>query len=247
MRDSLALDLLQFIDTAPSPFHAVEVAAHRLEAGGFRRIEEAEPWEAKPGDKLYTVRDGASLVAFVVGTEPAEAHGFRLIGAHTDSPTLRVKPSADVKRHGYTQLAMEIYGGVLLHTWLDRDLALAGRVWLSSARGPEAHSVDLGRDLLLRVPSLAIHLDRTVNSEGLKLNPQDHMVPVVGLADAEQASLTPRLAARLERPAREVLGWELSAYAVQPGTVGGADGAFLYAPRLDNLAGCHGALTALLP
>ena len=123
-----AADLLAYIDCSPTPFHAVAESLRRLALADFTRIDESEPWEFAPGDRRCVVRNDGSLIALQVGSlSPAEA-GFRIIGAHTDSPNLRLKPLADIDRHGYRQLAVEPYGGVLLHTWLDRDLSLAGRV-----------------------------------------------------------------------------------------------------------------------
>src|SRR5262245_32476282 len=176
-------DLLRFIDRSPTPYHAVVEAVARLRAVGFTELAEAELWELSPGDARYVVRGGGSLFAFVVGERsPAEA-GFHLVGAHTDSPNLRLKPLPDVSREGYRQLAVEPYGGVLLHSWLDRDLSLAGRVTLATPAGVAVRLVDFARPLL-RVPNLAIHLQREIATKGLELNAQTHLVPVVGLEGA---------------------------------------------------------------
>ena len=144
MSDRVA-DLLSFIDRSPTPYHAVAESAARLEAAGYARLEEGDPWSLSAGDRCYVVRAGGSLAALEVGSAaPAEA-GFRVVGAHTDSPNLRIKPEADVHAHGYHQLAVEPYGGVLLHTWFDRDLSLAGRVTLKSGVGTETPLVDFAR------------------------------------------------------------------------------------------------------
>lgn len=244
-----ARDLLGFIDRSPTPYHAVAEACRRLEAAGFVPLEESAAWELSPGDRRLVVRGDGSLFAFELGSEsPAEA-GFRVIGAHTDSPNLRLKPRADGAAHGYRQLGVEPYGGVLLHTWLDRDLSLAGRVVLARASGaPRALRIDFARPLL-RVPSLAIHLQRELATEGLKLNPQQHAVPVCGLEDAPPLAelLVAELRARGEGSfeARDVLAFDLMAYDVQPGCLGGARDEFVLAPRLDNLASCHAAVSAL--
>ncbi len=242
-------DLLAFIDRSPTPFHAVATSVERLEASGFTRLDEAEAWSVEAGARHYVVRSGGSLAAFEVGrVAPAEA-GFRIVGAHTDSPNLRVKPVADVHREGYHQIAVEPYGGLLLHTWLDRDLSLAGRVTLRDASGPRSHLVDFARPLL-RVPNLAIHLYREIKSEGLKLNPQQHGVPVVGLSD--EGSLATLVCEELARaghgrPEPEgLLAWDLMAYDTQPASRSGANGEFLHAARLDNLASSHAGLVALL-
>jgi aspartyl aminopeptidase len=247
MSDPVA-DLLQFIDRSPTPYHAVAEAARRLVGAGFRALDEAELWELSPGDARYAVRGGGSLLAFIVGERsPAEA-GFHWIGAHTDSPNLRVKPRPELEREGLQQLALEPYGGVLLHSWLDRDLSLAGRVSVAAREGVATSLVDFRRPLL-RVPNLAIHLQREIATEGVKLNAQAHAVPVLGLAGGP--ALAELLAAELAAAggpavaARDVVGFDLMAYDVQPAARAGARGELLFAPRLDNLASCHAAVSAL--
>jgi aspartyl aminopeptidase len=236
-------DLLEYIDASPTPFHAVAEAVTRLEAYGYRPLDEAEPWDVNPGDKVYVVRGGGSVAAFHMGSVPAHEAGFHLVGAHTDSPNLRVKPNPELKKAGYGQLGVEPYGGVLLHTWLDRDLSLAGRVLLADGSG---RLVDFGRELL-RVPSLAIHLNRKVNTEGLKLNAQKHMAPMVMLNDVEGRGLRALLAEELgDVKPDDVLAWDLMAYDVQPATRSGVSREFIHASRIDNLASCHAALTAVI-
>ncbi|MQB02406.1 MAG: hypothetical protein GEU78_19665 [Actinobacteria bacterium] len=163
----LARDLLRFVGASPSPYHAVGEMLRRLEGAGFRGLDERERWSVGAGDCGYVVRDGGSVVAFRVGSAHPEEAGFRLIGAHTDSPNLRVRPRPDVRRTGYRLIGVEPYGGVLLHTWLDRDLTLAGRVAVREADG------DIGMRLVrlpgapLRIPSLAIHLNREIRENGV--------------------------------------------------------------------------------
>jgi aspartyl aminopeptidase len=236
-------DLLQYIDASPTPFHAVAETAARLEAGGYRRLAEGDAWEVSPGDKVYLVRGGGSLAAFHLGSAPVADAGFHLVGAHTDSPNLRVKPNPEIAKAGYAQLGVEPYGGVLLHTWLDRDLSLAGRVLL---RNGSAQLIDFRRPLL-RVPSLAIHLNRKVNTDGLKLNAQKHMAPIVALAGLEGTALRDLVAGELDRVgADDIVAWDLMAYDVTAATLSGANDEFIHAGRLDNLASCHAALSALL-
>jgi aspartyl aminopeptidase len=155
-----------------------------------------------------------------------------------------------VSRHGYRQLGVEVYGGVLLSTWLDRDLSLAGRVTFDRNHGIETRLVDFGRPLL-RIPNLAIHLNRTVNSEGLLLNAQTHMAPIMGLAEHNSQSLNQLLSERLSAGGEsvtpeQILGWDLSLYDVQKAAVSGLYYEFIHSARLDNLASCFGALQALL-
>lgn len=248
MSDRVA-DLLTYIDRSPTPYHAVAESAARLESAGYTPLEESTSWSLAAGDRRYVVRGGGSLLAFEVGRESAADAGFRIVGAHTDSPNLRVKPIPDVTSAGMQQVAIEPYGGVLLHTWLDRDLSLAGRVTLRDGTATATHLVDFGRPLM-RVPSLAIHLYRELNEQGLKLNPQKHLVPVIG------SGAPVRLVDLLVEVLREggvavdggedVLAYDLMAYDVQPSTRSGARDELIHAPRLDNLASSHAGLCALL-
>ncbi len=245
----LVRDLLAFIDASPTPYHAVAESGRRLEAGGFRACGEDEVWDLSPGDRRFAVRSGGSLIAFELGSESPAGGGFRIVGAHTDSPNLRVKPRADVSAHGYRQIAVETYGGLLLHTWLDRDLSIAGRVTLRDAAAPRTVLLDFARPLL-RIPNLAIHLHREVKSEGLKLNPQQHGIPVAGLEDApglaELVSTELRAQGLADAGPDEILAFDLMLYDTQPSALSGIDRAFIHAPRLDNLASCHAGLSALV-
>lgn len=242
--EARAHELLSFIDRAPTPFHAVVEVERRLALAGFARLDEREAWTLEPGGRYLVVRGDSSVVAFQLGSRAPSEAGLRLVGAHTDSPNLKLKPRAPLARHGYKQLGVEVYGGVLLSTWLDRDLSLAGRVMVRGERGVEARLVDLGRPLL-RVPNLAIHLNREVNTEGLKLNPQQHLPPVYALDEPTSGELLDAVAdaAGVERDA--ILDHDLSLYDVQRGAISGLDRAFVHTARLDNLASCFAALEAL--
>jgi len=248
--DAAANDLLAYIDASPTPYHAVRETIRRLSAQGYRALDEREPWDLKPGDKVYVTRGDTSIAAFHLGTRPVDQAGFKLVGAHTDSPNLRLKPNAQVQRNGYHQLGVEVYGGPLFSTWLDRDLSIAGRVVVAHEGRPAHHLVDFRRPLL-RIPNLAIHLNRTVNTDGLKLNAQDHLVPVLGLERSGAVDLKAMLVEELARgdtrvAAGDILGFDLCLYDLQPSIRSGAAGEFLHAPRLDNLASSHAGLTALL-
>lgn len=243
-----AADLLDFIAAAPTPYHAVREAARRLEAQGFRALDEKEPWTLGAGDRVYVTRAGTSIAAFRVGAVGVERGGFRLVGSHTDSPNLRVKPNPVVTRAAVHQLGVEVYGGVLLSTWLDRDLSLAGRVVVREGGRLVHHLVDFRRPLL-RVPNLAIHLNRGVNTDGLKLNPQQHLVPLVALEASGALDVRRLLADELGRAGvgpDDVLGFDLCLYDTQEPARSGLHGEFLHAARLDNLASCHAGLSALL-
>ena len=235
-----ALDLLSFIDAGPTPRHCVVEVARRLQGASFEALDEGAAWSLEPGQGGYLVR-GGTILAFRVGTAPAAEGGFRVLGAHTDSPNLRVKPIPDSGKKGYRQLGVETYGGLLGYSWLDRDLGLAGAVVLDDL---EARLLRIDRPIL-RVPSLAIHLNREIRSDGLKLNTQKHLTPILGLESGVDG-LRALLAAELDVEAERVLSWDLSLFDVVPPCLGGYDEEFVFAPRLDNQAMSHAALVALL-
>jgi len=243
--DPLTRDLLAFIEAAPTPYHAVAEVGGRLAKAGFRRLSERDSWRLAPGERGFVVRGGGSIAAFRLGKKsPAEA-GFAIVGAHTDSPNLRLKPNAAFSANGYEQLAVEVYGGVLLSTWLDRDLGLAGRVVL------EDGSTRLVRlpGALCRVPSLAIHLNRDVNSGGLTLNAQTQMLPLAALElDGGGLELGERIAAAAGDgvTAEAIRGSDLCLFDTQAPALGGARNELIFSARLDNLVSCHAALSALL-
>jgi aspartyl aminopeptidase len=243
------VDLLCYLDRSPTPYHAVAESADRLQAAGYRALREDEVWDLGPGDRRYLVRHEGSLVAFQIGEASPADGGCRIIGAHTDSPNLRIKPKPEIDADGYRQLGVEPYGGALLHTWLDRDLSLAGRVTLRGALEPSTLLIDFARPIL-RIPNLAIHLQRELNKKGLKLNAQQHMAPIFGLE--ELPPLRELIASELhtqnqiEVAASDVLAFDLMTYDVQPSVVSGLRGEFIHAARLDNLASCHAGLTALI-
>ena len=236
-------DLRAFVDASPSPFHAVAEITRRLGEGGFTELHERDRWALAPGDARYVVRDGGSVIAFRVGTAPAADAGIRLVGTHSDSPTFKVRPRYEVRRAGFRLVGVETYGGLLAHTWLDRELTIAGRLAVRGADGVELHRVVLPGGPI-RLPSLAIHLDRAVR-EGLKLDPQHHLVPVWG-SDEESASLLDHLAEVAGVEGDEVLGHDLVLADSQPAAATGIDGSWVGAPRLDNLGSCHSATLALL-
>lgn len=237
-----ARDLCAFIDASPTPFHAVATLAGRLQESGFDELDERASWAGlRPGAAAYVVRDGGSIVAFRLGEDPAA--GARVIGAHTDSPTYRVRPNPQVQRHGSALLGVEVYGAPLHYTWLDRDLTLAGRVVTD---GGDTRLLRLP-GAPLRIPSLAIHLQRDLREKGLELNPQQHLLPM-WQSDGD-GSTTPELAdvlgSHLGVEPSQISAWDLVLVDTQPAALGGLDDAFVFAPRQDNLVSCHAAVTAL--
>ena len=235
--------LRTFLDASPSPYHAVAEAADRLDAAGFTALDEGDAWPTSTG--RHYVRRGGSLVAWALDDAGRLDDGFRLVGAHTDSPNLRIKPRPDTGRAGYRQLAVEVYGGVLLNSWLDRDLGLSGRV---AVRGGPAGShlelVKIDRPLL-RIPQLAIHLDRGVNESGLVLNPQQHLAPVWGLGPTDEGALRAVVAAEVGVAPVDVLSWDLMLHDLTPAAVLGRHDELLSSARLDNLLSSYAALDAL--
>ncbi len=232
-------DLLSFLAASPTPYHAVAEAAQRLEQAGFHRLAETAAWDTLPGGR-YVIRGGA-LIAWYLPAGAEASRPFRIVGTHTDSPNLRVKPIADSGAHGWRQVNIEVYGGALYNTWLDRDLGLAGRLVLRDGSTP---LVNISRPLL-RVPQLAIHLDRGVN-EGLKLNPQTQLTPIWGLGRVTEGDLLRFVAAEHSLRFEDVLGWDLMAYDVVPPSYLGRDGELLAGPRLDNLLSFHAGVAALV-
>ncbi|NGO72036.1 M18 family aminopeptidase [Streptomyces boncukensis] len=231
-------DLMSFLSASPSPYHAVANAAARLDRAGFRRLAETDGWDSGTGGR-YVVRGGA-LIAWYVPEGATPATPFRIVGAHTDSPNLRVKPRPDTGAQGWRQIAVEIYGGTLLNTWLDRDLGLSGRLTL---RDGTTRLVHVDRPLL-RVPQLAIHLDRQAN-EGLKLNRQRHMTPVWGLGEPREGDLIRFVGEEAGVPGEEVAGWDLMVHSVEPPAYLGRDRELIAGPRMDNLLSVHAGVTAL--
>lgn len=229
-------DLRAFLDASPSPFHAAATAAERLRAAGFSEVRRGADWATVAADGF--VLDGGSLVAWRhAGAAPATA--FRIAGAHTDSPCLRVKPRPDDGAVGWQQLNVEVYGGILNNSWLDRDLGVAGRLTLVDGTSV---LVDV-REPVARIPQLAVHLDRGVNDSGLKLDPQQHLRPVWGVGSPARGGFARWIADRAgcDTPAF----WELCLYDVQPAAVLGADRSLLASGRLDNQLSCWAAIDAL--
>ncbi len=240
--------LLDFIDTSPSPWHAVSTVEQALLPYGFVKLDETAKWSLEPGGRYYVVRDDSSVVVFVQGHQPLDETGFKIIGAHTDSPGLRVKPNAANLLDGYIRVGVEVYGGPILATFTDRDLSLAGRVSYKSGDGIHTESIDFKRPLL-RLPNLAIHMNRGVNEDGLKLNKQLELPLILSLF-AEQQLPPTYFSELLEQVAdiraEQLLAFELNVYDTQKGAFWGADNEFYANSQLDNLASCHAALTALL-
>ena len=241
--------LLDFLARSPTPFHATANLAALLAAAGFKALVETADWALKPGGRYYCIRNDASLIAFVLGTEALARHGIRMLGSHTDSPCLMVRPHPEKNRRGYFQLGVEVYGGALLNPWFDRDLSLAGRVVVRDPSGRlRSHLVDFRRPLAV-IPSLAIHLDREAN-RNRSINAETDIQPLLGqLVGDATGDLRLLLAQELATngvAADEVLDFELCLYDTQPPARIGLGGEFIAAARLDNLLSCYVGVRALL-
>ncbi len=236
-----AHSLGRFIDRSPSPFHVVASAEAMLADAGFQRAQGSDRPATGPG-RHYTVRDGSITAWIVPDDAPADA-AFRIIGAHTDSPNLRLKPDPNADAVGYRRLGVEVYGGVLLNSWLDRDLGLSGRLAVRVDEQVESVLV-LIDDPILRIPQLAIHLDRDINDRGLLLNKQQHLAPIYGLLGGGR-DIWEIVADVADVPRGDIVGADLMLHDTAPSLVMGADSEFLSAPRLDNQLSCHASLTAL--
>ena len=235
---SVAAAICVDLDSSPTPYHAVETVRAHLEAAGFR------PFAADEGPVgRWFYADGSGIIAWVVAEHHDASSPLRIVGAHTDSPNLRIKPQPDVSTLGVAQLGVEVYGGALTNSWLDRDLGLAGRVAVRSGDGVQVRLVRDDRPLL-RIPQLAIHLDGEFRSNGLNLNPQRHMVPMWGLGEAP--AFREYLADQLSVRADEVVSWEMMAHDLSPAGFAGLDDAFLVSSRLDNQLSCFVATRSLL-
>lgn len=237
-----AVRMVDYIDGSPSPYHAVAEAVVRLEAAGFTPVDERQPYPE--GGRHLVVRDG-TLVAWHTPDGADPAAGFRIIGAHTDSPNLRIRPRPDTASAGWRQLGVEVYGGALLNSWLDRDLGLSGRVAVRDGDGVSTRLVRVDRPLL-RIPQLAIHLDRGVNADGLRLNPQEHLNPVWATGPLDEGGFARFLATEAGVDDADLLAWDVMAHDVTPSRLFGRDEELVSAPRLDDLASCHAALQALV-
>jgi len=242
--------LCEFLDRAPTPFHAVQEMERQLQAAGFTRLLEEDAWKLAQGSRHYVVRNGSSIVAFVIGSEPP-TRGVRMLGAHTDSPCLMVKPVPEKRDKGYLQLGVEVYGGALLNPWFDRDLSMAGRVSFQCPDGELRSTLVDFREPIACIPSLAIHLDREAN-KSRSVNPQTDILPILcQVKEGEPNDFREILKQRIleehpEQGVERVLDYELSLYDTQGAARVGLNREFIASARLDNLLSCFTGLQALL-
>lgn len=252
MPTTLVSDLLGFLHRSPTPFHATKNIADRLLSEGFVGLSERDEWSLSRPGKYFVTRGDSSIIAFRLGAEEPTESGLRLIGAHTDSPCLKPKPYPNLNQKQYAQWGVEVYGGVLLNPWFDRDLSLAGKVSFA-AGGTGIHHVliDFKRPIAV-IPSLAIHLDREANSNR-SINAQTDLPPIIARTEKDLTTLlktevcrqVENEGLRLDHEP-DVLAWDLCFYDTQaPGLVG-LEEEFITSARLDNLLSCFLATQALI-
>ena len=241
-------DLIAFLDTSVTPFHAVADLARRLESAGYATLNEGDPWALEAGGRYQVVRNQGSIIAWRMPKAPAR--GLRMVGAHTDSPCLKLKPAPVLSGHGVQRLGVEVYGGVLLNPWFDRDLSIAGRVHLRTADASlTSRLVNLARPVAI-LPSLAIHLDREANAKR-SINAQTDLPLLVSLAGDEDLDLEARVLEALVAEDASLAGATLLDHELYCHDVNGAgrvgfDGEFIASARLDNLLSCWCGVRALL-
>ena len=244
-------DLLDFIQASPTPFHATRTMAESFISQGFTQLNEADSWNLQPGGKYLVTRNDSSLIAFTLANKAPAETGLRMVGAHTDSPCLHIKPAPELCKQGYFQLGVEVYGGALLNPWFDRDLSIAGRVSFRDKENNLQNTLIDFKRPVATIPSLAIHLDREAN-KNRSVNAQKHLPPVLMQCDKENApDFRELLLQELQQQTPDldiaaVLDYELCLYDCQPPALVGLQEDFIAAARLDNLLSCFTGMRSLL-
>ncbi|KAL9966157.1 hypothetical protein ACROYT_G024183 [Oculina patagonica] len=268
---SAARKFVDFVNNGPSPYHVVNECKKVLTLAGFKELKERDHWNIKPSDKYFVTRNQSTIIAFAVGGKYTPGNGFSIIGAHTDSPCLKVKPNSKKNSNGYQQVGVECYGGGIWATWFDRDLTFAGRVMIKKGDKLEHHLVHVNRPIM-RVPHLAIHLQRDINDK-FSPNKETHIAPILSTcvyeelvnkstaaedssdkksketkcrSDCHQSVLMKLLTEEISCEKQNILDFDLHLADTQPATLGGALEEFIFSPRLDNQVSCFCALEGLV-
>ncbi|KAI0496872.1 hypothetical protein KFK09_023196 [Dendrobium nobile] len=254
--------LLDYLNESWTQFHATAEAKRQLIAAGFQLLNESSDWNLQPGGRYFFTRNMSCLIAFAVGEKYRVGNGIHVIAAHTDSPCLKLKPRTASSKSDYLMVNVQTYGAGLWHTWFDRDLSVAGRVILKAGDGSFTHALVKVKRPILRVPTLAIHLDRSVNTDGFKPNLESHLVPLLAMKLKEESAdgsiqpcsskathhslLLEVLAKELDCKVNEIMGIELNVCDTQPSCLGGGKNEFIFSGRLDNLASSYCAFRSLV-
>lgn len=245
--NKFAKNFLDFSYKSPVSFYGVKNSIVLLEEKGYKKLEEKDKWELKNKEKYYVTINDSSLFAFEIGDKKPSETSFRIVGSHTDSPGIRIKPNPEICENGFLKLNIEVYGGPILNTWLDRPLALAGRVFTKGENSfsPKVHLVNINKALMI-IPNLAIHQNREVN-KGIELNKQIDMLPTLAVVKEglEKENYLLKLLAKEAKIKEEILDFELYLYEYEKGNFVGANQELLSASRIDNLASMYGSLVAL--
>ncbi len=233
-------DLMHFIQASPTPWHAAVAVGERLASVDFTPLDEKTPWKLKKGERYFVQREGSICAFTLPKSKPTH---LKILGAHTDSPGLKIKPNPSLQSHSFHQLETDIYGGPLLSSWLNRDLALAGRLIVEDAQGKIKEKLIFLDEAPLIIPQIAIHLDREVNDKGLLIDKQDHLRPILTLNPSEKPQLEPLL--RQYVNFKHLLAFDLFLVPLEPPRLLGMKGEMIASYRLDNLASSHACLTAI--
>jgi len=244
--NKIANDLIKFIDNSPTAFHATEQIKQKLIANNYTQLHEEDKWTLQPQHKYFLERNNSSIVAFITGTQPPAETGFKIIGAHTDSPALKIKPDSETWQKNTLKIFVEIYGGPIITTWLDRPLGIAGRVMIKNNNKYSSKLINL-KNILAIIPNLAIHLNKEAN-KGFQYNTQNHLPAIIALEnDTNKQNITIKtlIAKQLKINKEQISEYDLFLYDAQPGILCGANKQLINTSRLDDLAMCHASLTAL--
>lgn len=245
-----AQDLIGFIDESPSAFHAVENVKNMLAKDGFQELCLEDEWKLKKEGKYYVTKNNSAIIGFEIGQGEIEEDGFKLVGAHTDAPTFRIKPNPEITVEGkYLKLNTEVYGGPILNTWYDRPLSVAGRVTTKTDNPlkPKELLLDIKKPIMI-IPNLSIHMNRKIN-EGVKINPQNDILPLVSTINEEfekENYLIKLIAENLNIEEKDILDFELFLYGTEKGSLVGLNEEFISVGKLDDLAMVHAGLHGLI-
>lgn len=242
--------LLKFLNNSPTPFHAVASMIDELKNSGFEALNEKDKWALKPGRGYYLTRNDSSIIAFRYHPEKMEQQGLSMLGAHTDSPCLKVKPNPEIHKKGYVQLGVETYGGVLLSPWFDRDLSIAGRIIYQDNNNQIKSTLLDFKKAVAIIPNLAIHLNRDANT-GNNINKQTHLPPILMQTTPDKKInfrdiLKDKLAEEGVQDCQNIMDYELSFYGTEPAAIIGFNDEFIASARLDNLLSCYLGMRALI-